>query len=288
MPRVSYKTQYSFGIIALCRRPHPICQGLLLPHKLPKCDVCYDKLVSCFKDPKSHVHETLEWDHPSWSVLLIQRRQTMAYYDFLRAHYLSVPNGPLRSQFLKVLLSEMTCEEREYLRSNDFEQLWKREQSFSYGAPRYQYRLERLQKLYEELDIPTLLKNTPSCHYATAEFGFPKGKTKPRESPWRTATREFCEETGYNLDHIRSMGYKGIVTENFVATNGIPYHHTYYVMDFTHEQGHISYSRRNQNQYCEVQNLFWCPVNHVCDVFRPYDKAKQVCLKQAVSLVVND
>lgn len=281
LPKITHRIQYSYGIIAFTKPKthHSSCPGLLLPHKLPKCDICYEKLPICFKTPKHHTHSS------PWSVLLIQRRQTMAYYDFLRAHYLSVSNSMLRKQFVRILISEMTCEERAYLETNSFTQLWKREQSYNIGTQKYQYRLDRLDKCFNELNIPLLLEETPSRHYATAEFGFPKGKAKSRECAWRTATREFCEETGYSLAYVQNMKHKGVVVEEFVATNGIPYRHLYYVMEFTEQAGNVTYSRRNSNQYSEVQNMFWCPVDKVSEFFRSYDSAKLKALSQAIKIL---
>lgn len=237
------KIRTSYGIIALqYKRPFT---GCVLPHKLPKCDTCFQSTPMLLKYSK-HV----KFEHQDdWSVLLVQRRDTMAYCDIIR-----------KSQYIEqhlwdVYLSELTCAEREKLTDS---------------------------KILPAFIQDKMNKMEPS-HFAFSEFGLPKGKKEKRESNYECATREFSEETGYPLQLVRSLSTKGSVVEQFMGTNGILYRHVYFVIPWYQQYGDPTFCHRNPQQAPEIRNILWCPINQLSQIFRPYDIEKHKVVKKALA-----
>lgn len=242
------KIRTSYGIIALqYRRPFT---GCVLPHKLPKCDICFKKTPIVLKHPK-HVKSD-EWGD-EWSVLLVQRRDTMAYCDIIR----KAPNTD--THLWDIYFEELTCAEREKLSS-------------------LKVLPARLQKKMND--------TTPS-HFAFSEFGLPKGKKERKETNYECATREFSEETGYSLQLVRSLITRGSVVEQFVGTNGVLYRHVYYIMLWNSNYGNPTFCHRNPHQAPEIRNIMWCPISQLTQIFRPYDTEKHKVVEKALNVVKN-
>lgn len=123
--------------------------------------------------------------------LVVQRRDSYAYVDFILGNY------PIHDKWrISQLFIEMTPNEKFRLLKYSFDDLWK---DFLCDKP-----LEDNRRKYEQCStkynlikdqIPYLVKSNPSINRNT-EWGFPKGRRHKEESFMHTAFREFFEETG--------------------------------------------------------------------------------------------
>ena len=211
-------------------------------------------------------------DH-TFLFLMVQRKDTMGFIDFVRGKYPSLE--PEKSAMLKIYLSEMTCEERMRLRYDGFDQIWnamwKNHASKSYISEYVECR-----RKYDTLDILGLLDST-QCRWTEQEYGFPKGRKNIRESDESCAIREFCEESGYRRHEIRMLPHEPF-EEVFRGTNGIRYRHVYYLAEVLKHVQKPRMDPSNIQQVGEIRNVGWFTLDQCMQIIRPYDTAKKQIL----------
>ena len=157
--------------------------------------------------------------NPDLKVLMVRRKDSMAYTEFLRGKY-----STDETEYIIKLLSNMTAAEHLTLKTISFEQLWT--QHWGIGHDRHSREYEISKEKFELLNISELLENVAG--YPEPEWGFPKGRRFHRELDIECATREFSEET--NIPRESFVLCKNLVlTETFDGTNGISYKHNYYI-----------------------------------------------------------
>ena len=165
--------------------------------------------------------------------LLIQRKDTLGYIEFMRGKY-----NLTNTEYIQSLFNQMTVNELERIISIDFETLWN---SLWYYQVLKQYKqeydnaLEKYELLKlggnDENPFPKLSEYIEKARreWTTPEWGFPKGRRSLRESEITCALREFTEETG--LDESQCVIIKNLlpIEENFLGGNRIQYRHRYYL-----------------------------------------------------------
>jgi hypothetical protein len=132
--------------------------------------------------------------------LMIQRKDTLGYIEFMRGKY-NINN----TDYIQSLFNQMTNLELERIETIDFESLWN--SLWDYQISRqykqeYDNALEKYELLKiggnEEVPVKKLAEyiESASREWLTPEWGFPKGRRSLRESEITCALREFTEETG--------------------------------------------------------------------------------------------
>lgn len=244
--------------------------------------------IIAFKIIKTHVDElfdknkylkelTIDIDqmqkYPYVKILMIQRKDTMGYVDFLRGKY---PDESKRDEYLKIYIEEMTLTERENLISKQFEELW-RDLWVNHSSKTYNEEYITAMEKYKQLNIIELLNNYKS-NYTYSEFSLPKGRKNMKESNIECAEREFHEETGYNKSHYNHTTFDPII-EDFTGTNGVKYKHIYYIVKMKQDIPPPLIDEKNILQIGEVKNIGWFNVNECLSLIRPYDKEKKNIIK---------
>jgi hypothetical protein len=172
-----------------------------------------------------------EQQNDSIQFLLIQRKDSLRFVDFVRGKY-EVSNR----NYLKQLLSNMTTEEREFLRVTTFEDMWKRVWG-SVSVRNYKNDYELSKQRFDSLKEPDIsggpclleqLLNSTTTIWSTPEWGFPKGRRNPKEDDKSCAIREFEEETGIPCDKIAVVNNMDPLSETFFGDNNVHYCHKYY------------------------------------------------------------
>jgi ADP-ribose pyrophosphatase YjhB (NUDIX family) len=180
--------------------------------------------------------------------LMVQRRDSLSYVEFLRGKY-KLNN----KDYIMTLLSNMTVDEREKLRSSTFEEIWSsmwnkpqselqenqsknfnkewRESGTKFNSLKKGYYImtKDQEKVFVSLNI--LLDKTTS-QYTETEWGFPKGRRNINEDDMNCAMREFREETGVPMTRIRVSRDIKPIEEVFTGTNQVRYKHVYYVAKY--------------------------------------------------------
>jgi 8-oxo-dGTP pyrophosphatase MutT (NUDIX family) len=154
------------------------------------------------------------------SVLMVRRKDSMTYMEFIRGKY-EVSN----EDYIKKLLSNMTTHEQRLIREEEFDTLWTR--LWGQGRDTRSEEYENSKQKYNSIDRERLINDSSSL-YNEPEWGFPKGRRMKGESDVDCAIREFYEET--NIPREAYVVCNNLCfTEVFTGTNNIKYKHVYYV-----------------------------------------------------------
>ena len=269
----------SYGIIAL--RTKPCMTGLKRLWVPPSCNECFNKVDKCIMAKR----RTLNSANGPF-VLIVQRKESMAYTDLIRGNY-DLEENPL---ILKILVSELTCRERFRLLRKNFTELWNTMASHIYfrrqidetntQPPKdFQRAYDKFQENREQIVL--LLGDLKQVnHYPCPEFGFPKGRAEANETPLQCAIREFCEECGYERRHVKILGRSQLI-EEFTGTNGVAYRHVYFLAEVSSYNGEPVYDLNNPHQAGEISNIGWFNVEQCLRLFRHYDIKKKEIMQEA-------
>lgn len=167
--------------------------------------------------------------------LLIQRKHTLGFLEFMRGKY-NVDNV----DGIIFLFEQMTPEEIHKIKTLTFDELWLyvwgnnpiKDAVKGYHQYEYNTSKEKFYKLRNDtenqLNLSFYTDNVKTI-WSTPEWGFPKGRRNKDETDRNCALREFCEETGCSLDDVVFLDCINPIEELLTGTNGIPYKHVYYL-----------------------------------------------------------
>lgn len=226
-------------------------------------------------------------------VLMIQRKDSLGFMDIMRGKYKI--NEP---EYIKKQLKGMTLEEREKLRSMEFDEIWHQLWgSDTESTQRYAHdRVISKQKLAElrsgvqlengeKYSIADLLRQEPAL-YTTPEWGFPKGRRDPHESDIKCAFRELEEETSITENELLKLMNVQPFIEQFYGSNNIHYRHTYYLAKYIGERT-VSFDVLNSEMAREIGNLAWKNLDDAILLLRPENVEKRKILLQFADLLQN-
>ena len=205
--------------------------------------------------------------------LMLRRKDTFGYIDFIRGKY--VQNN---LEHLQIIFNEMSISERDTIKNNNFETLWKT----MWGPQEYSYKGEEFtsQKKFEALkqgiligsemvDINRFIDNATTSWKET-EWEFPKGRRNYQEKDLDCALREFEEETGISKKDIKIVENLIPFEEIFLGSNHKSYKHKYF----------LAYTENSSNeldmyQKTEVSKLDWKTLEECLESIRPYSLEKK-------------
>lgn len=237
-------------------------------------------ILAFSKDYKeSYNRETLKIienyeNNEKFRLLLIQRKHTMGYNDFIRGKY-ELKNIDM----VKRYLIEMTKEERHKIKIYSFNYLWSElwDDKSSFKKKSY-YK-------YKKLNIIKLLEETEKDNiYTYTEFGIPKGKKNKNETELDCAKREFEEETDYSLNDIDILDIEPCI-EEFTATNNIKYKHIYYFALMKPNFKKPGLNIFNSKQHEEVRNLDFFYLKDCINILRHYDVEKIKIIEKSFEII---
>jgi 8-oxo-dGTP pyrophosphatase MutT (NUDIX family) len=161
----------------------------------------------------------------SYEFLLIQRRDSLSFVEFIRGKY-TLTN----MTYVQQLFRAMTRGEHHRILTLTFQQLWESvwgSQSISHKTD-----YDNSEGRYNELrgadghGIERMIAENPSV-WDEPEWGFPKGRRNPHESDIRCALREFEEETNIRRTEVQLISNIQPLTETFFGSNQVHYCHKY-------------------------------------------------------------
>lgn len=218
--------------------------------------------------------------------LLIRRRDSLGYVDFLRGKY-----NLTNRVYIETLLNQMTVDERRRLLTTPFDTLWT---NLWNGQNTRQYRseYETAKRTFETLrstgDISgrLLSKYISECTttWQEPEWGFPKGRRSPHESELACAIREFCEETGLSSDTLTIIPNRAPELEEYTGSNGIRYKHVYY---FGICNANVSLNSLNRVQTREVGDIGWFSFEDAYLKIRATNPEKRAMVARAHHILAN-
>ncbi len=207
-------------------------------------------------------------DYPIVKFLMIQRKDTMGFIDFMRGKYNNY-------QSILILFNEMTNEEKYRLQTCNFDELWDK-LWINHNNKYYKNEYDKAKRKFNNVNIDMYISVSDKL-YNFQEFGFPKGRRNIKESNLECAKREFFEETGYSFSQYTILNDTPF-EENFIGTNGIKYRHVYYLARLNNNSLQPKVDISNLNQIEEVQNIGFFSFSDCQNLIRPYDIAKKKIL----------
>lgn len=226
----------------------------------------------------------------NYQIVLIRRKHTIGYVEFLRGKY-NVNN----TKYIQRLFNLMTIEEKNKIEwVKDFDKL-----RTDLGMTR-NYKNNSLEYDDAKLKFNFLLTNNKLdyyCHcckneWEEPEWGIPKGRRNNIESNIDCAIREFNEETGINTDNIKIFKNVRPLEEIYVGINNIKYKHIYYFSLLDDKVSNVNediipLDDNNLNQKFEVSQVRWVNYYEIKNMIRYYYSSKINILKKAFQLINN-
>jgi len=225
---------------------------------------------------------TISNGHESIQYLLIQRKDSLSFVEFIRGKYSLNDDG-----YLAKLLTGMTQREQKLILTKSFPELWYEVwgESSSLRSHKNDYDISerRYQQVAERL--PGLIAANPS-KWVEPEWGFPKGRRNPYETDIGCAIREFQEETGLASKDMTLLQNIHSISETFFGSNQIHYCHKYYIA-ICAASTEVSMKRDNFHMTREVGAIQWCTLEEATLKIRPDNVEKREILLKAAKIMKN-
>ena len=209
--------------------------------------------------------------------LTIRRKDTFGFIDFMRGKY-SVYN----KDYIMNMLKQMTNIEKEYLLTMTFTDLWKHIWGDCDISNQYKHEENGSRDKFELLktgiinnnndySLATLIEESKKYQtWSEPEWGFPKGRRNFQEKDFDCAVREFCEETGFNNNHLYNIRNIFPFEEVFTGSNYKSYKHKYYIAYIPNENS----NNMNNFELSEVSKMEWKTYDECISIIRPYNLEK--------------
>ncbi len=211
--------------------------------------------------------------------LMIRRKNSFGYIDFIRGKY--IQNN---LEHIQTMFNEMSIEEKEQIRINNFETLWKMMWGIQDAGHQAQFKCEEQssQKKFEALknglpigtngEIITLndFIDNSTTNWLETEWEFPKGRRNFQEKDLDCALREFGEETGISKKNIKIVENILPFEEMFLGSDHKSYKHKYFL-------GYAENVELESNCYqqTEVSKIEWKTLEECLESIRPYNLEKK-------------
>ena len=224
-----------------------------------------------FKHTREHGHQ----------YLMIRRKDSFGYIDFLRGHY------QLNNIFhLKEIIDEMSVGEKERILSEPFTNLWRQLWGEENGGIRHRGEEASLGKKFEiirkgvitemeTITLENLVESSETC-WEDTEWEFPKGRKNQGEKDLECSIREFSEETGCLAENITIVENVMPFEEVFVGSNHKAYRHKYFLAFYHAGEEDI---KIDGFQKTEVSAVSWKSLDECVSSIRPYNKEKLRIIK---------
>ena len=166
---------------------------------------------------------TLNNGNNSIKFLLIQRKDSLSFVEFIRGKY-----NPYDDEYIGRLFRGMTAKEQSTILSKSFEELWR--DLWGESSNVKSHKNDTSEKKFSIIKdrIPELIEKNPT-KWIEPEWGFPKGRRNPHETDMNCAVREFQEETGLQKGDFTIIQNTYPISETFFGSNQVHYCHKYYI-----------------------------------------------------------
>jgi 8-oxo-dGTP pyrophosphatase MutT (NUDIX family) len=207
-------------------------------------------------------------------LLLIRRKDSLAFVDFMRGKY-----NLEDKQYIINLFNKMTINEREFVRANEFDFLW----NYLWGTNitnQYKNEEKTSKMKFKQLKNGFKINNTSynldniielcQLNYDEPEWGFPKGRRNFQERDIMCGLREFEEETGYDKTDLVNISNVLPLEEIFTGSNYKSYKHKYFL-------GYINNTNEPKRdfQVFEISKIKWVPIQEAHEYIRDYNIEKK-------------
>jgi 8-oxo-dGTP pyrophosphatase MutT (NUDIX family) len=215
--------------------------------------------------------------------LMIRRKDSFGYIDFIRGKYLTYNIFQLQN-----IINEMSINEKKKILTEPFDKLWKD----MWGETTHsQYKNEEMvsNKKFDSIKNGIEINNklitlqeiidNSNTKWIETEWEFPKGRRNFKERDLDCALREFEEETGLSKNNIKIIDNLIPFEETFIGTNHKCYKHKYFLACDTN----LDLCNLSNFQKAEVSKIEWKTYEECLQSIRPYNLEK----KQVITNIHN-
>tara|TARA_E500000331_G_scaffold358297_1_gene424053 strand:- start:1491 stop:2270 length:780 start_codon:yes stop_codon:yes gene_type:complete len=202
--------------------------------------------------------------------LMIQRKYTLRFMEFIKGNY-----DPHNPEYVCGLIMNMENREKEMIKHmGSFKDLWTYVWSNSNNnAKDFDVSNKNFSILMKDPKMTLFIRNinTDTNNMIEAEWGFPKGRKKMKETDIDCACREFFEETQISLNNIKLITDYGKFEEIFYGTNGVLYRHLYFLAEYIGDNIEIHINKESQTQMKEIRDIQWFSNTEVIKHLKEYN-----------------
>ena len=205
--------------------------------------------------------------------LLVKRKDSLGYVDFLRGKYNENNNFQLKN-----IINEMTETEKYDILNKPYTELWDKlwnkvnDRYDSKNEDKYNYVVFHKKELF----------NTPT-KWTEPEWGFPKGRRNYKEKDLECALREFEEETGYYKNNLILIKNLNPFEEIFTGSNLKSYKHKYFLTNIDVKNSMVD----TTYQKSEIGDMKWFSYEECLEKIRDYNIEKIQILHSIQRLLQN-
>ena len=233
---------------------------------------CKDPVLSCGLLLIDHA--TLPLSPAHTRVLMIRRKDSMSFAEFLRGRY-----DPTDIPYVSTLVKNMTLKEQALVASEPFEMLWK----LLWGDDRNSADFGPSRERFNQLDRKALMRDNLS-EYTEPEWGFPKGRRMRGETDLACAVREFNEET--NIPREAYVALKNMVLEEtYTGLNNVRYRHIYFVALLRKPELVAITQKFTPMQRREISGIAWKSFEETEALVRPHHVERRGMIDQLKSIL---
>jgi 8-oxo-dGTP pyrophosphatase MutT (NUDIX family) len=234
--------------------------------------MCKDPVLSCGLLLIDQAR--LPVDPDAIRVLMIRRKDSMSFAEFLRGKY-----DPTNIPYVSTLVKNMTLKEQVAIATESFETLWKN----LWGDDRSSSDFQTSKDRFYQLDRMALMRDNLS-EYTEPEWGFPKGRRMRGETDLACAIREFNEETNVPREAYLLLN-NILLEETFTGLNGVRYKHIYYVALLIRPELVVLTQKFTPMQRREISGLAWKTLREADSLIRPHHVERRAMLAQLTSIL---
>ena len=196
--------------------------------------------------------------------LLVQRKDTLGYVDFLRGKFSESNDFQLKN-----IIQEMTQNEIESILTCEYKQLWYN--LWNKITETYDLKNEEKFNFIKREKSHLFIKS----EWTEPEWGFPKGRRNFKERDLDCALREFEEETGYEKKKLSLIKNMNPCEEIFTGSNLKSYKHRYFLayMNYADTLNDLNY------QKSEIGSMKWLSYEEAQHKIRSYNIEKLELLR---------
>ena len=212
-----------------------------------------------------------------FNFLMIRRKKTLGYIEFLRGRY---DEGIIESY--TSLFEQMVKYEIDDILKNDFDylwnDLWKKNVENKFYKNEYNDSKRKFDILKNNEKLVNILKNI-NLNFDTPEWGYPKGRRIYLEKNINCVCREFEEETGLKSNEYKIISNIPPIQEIFYGTNDVLYKHIYYFA-LCNSDVEVKIDENNAHQIEEIGDIGWFNYNECRTLIRNYHYERQKILNE--------
>tara|TARA_B100000575_G_C23092762_1_gene630057 strand:- start:689 stop:1531 length:843 start_codon:yes stop_codon:yes gene_type:complete len=248
---------------------------------------CKLPVISC-----GNIIYRLDGDKPK--ILMIQRKDSLCYIEFIRGKY-----DIYNNQYIQVLIDKFTVNEKQGILTKTYDELWK--ELWLIGADDNDFKsVNDYQKGYDKfnkLSVGYLFNKTKEfinlhyfvkkskTNYLHTEWEFPKGRRNNRETNLECAKREFTEETNYTNSDYSLINNIAPFTEEFMGENRVRYKYIYYIGYLINMEKEVFIDPTNKDQFNELKDIRWMTLPESLDIIRNYHHTRKNVILKIFSLI---